>query len=245
MHASRLLILALLILVAVACSGTADDVAQQEPPAPATPAAAATAALAAMAPEEASLTSEQGAAMVEALRRGGYTLLFRHALTDLTQGDDLSALLLAGNEGASRSAIDGLRADCRTQRNLSQAGREQARMIGAEFERLAIPHQATLSSPFCRTQETAGLAFGKYRIEEGLSLIVGNDADGAATNAIRSLLMERPAAGTNVILVTHLSNITAAGLNLIGEGECVVIRPEGTRLMVVAYVKAGDWRRFP
>ena len=229
-----------LVLAASACSGA--DPAPEPPSTPA-PAASPTPATAAVAPAEASLTSEQGAALVEALRRGGHVLLFRHAITDSTQGDDLSALLLAGNDGG-RVAIDGLRADCTRQRNLNQAGRDQARAIGAEFERLAIPHQVTLASPFCRTQETAGLAFGRYRIEEGISLIVGNDADGAAASAVKALLGQRPPPGSNVILVSHLSNITAAGLNLIAEGDCIVVRPEGTRWTVLAYVKAADWQRF-
>jgi hypothetical protein len=38
--------------------------------------------------------------------------------------------------------------------------------------------------------------------------------------------------------------VPAAGLNLIAEGESIVIRPEGTTWAVVAYVKAADWTRF-
>jgi hypothetical protein len=58
------------------------------------------------------------------------------------------------------------------------------------------------------------------------------------------LLREPPAPGRNTVLVTHLSNITAAGVNLIAEGECIVIRPQGTDWTVVAYVKSGDWSQF-
>ena len=238
------LIVSFCAVVALACSSPVQDDPQPEATTPPTQAtAAATPAQAVTAPQEASLTPEQGSALVEALRGGGYILLFRHALTDLSQGDDLSALLLAGNEGASRGSVDGLNPDCSKQRNLSQPGRDQARRLGVDFERLRIPHDTVLTSPFCRNLDTAALAFGHYRIEERLSLIVGADADGAAANEIRSLLRQRPA-GTNTILISHLSNITAAGFNLIAEGESIVIKPEGSQWTVVAYVKADDWSQF-
>ena len=65
----------------------------------------------------------RGPALVEALRRGGYVLYFRHAATDFSQSDTDTRNL----------------ANCRTQRNLTKAGREDARAIGRAIRALRIP----------------------------------------------------------------------------------------------------------
>src|SRR5215207_3883472 len=84
-----------------------------------------------------------GRALLEALRGGGYVLLFRHAITDRGQRDaDLQNL-----------------ENCQTQRNLSDEGRQQATAIGQAFRQLQIPVATVLASPYCRTLETARLAF--------------------------------------------------------------------------------------
>ena len=200
--------------------------------------------MAVIAPQVATLTPEQGAALVEALRGGGYILLFRHAITDQTQGDDLSALLLAGNEGAGR-AVDGLVPDCGKQRNLNGAGRDQSRQLGVDFERLKIPYQITLASPFCRTQETAGLAFGRYRLEEGLSLIVGSDPDGVAANAIKALLRQRPARPGPIQSWSATSQHHRGGPEPDRGGRVHRHPAGGHPLDRCRPVKAADWPRFP
>ena len=49
--------------------------------------------------------------------------------------------------------------DCSTQRNLDKEGREQATRIGQRFREQGIKVEAVLSSQWCRTRETAQLAF--------------------------------------------------------------------------------------
>ena len=59
--------------------------------------------------------------------------------------------------------------DCATQRNLDAQGRAQSVAIGASFRDLGIPVSRVLASPFCRTLETAALAFGHvqfWRLKE-------------------------------------------------------------------------------
>ena len=65
----------------------------------------------------------EGAALVRALRAGGLTLYFRHAATDFSQND--RAMTSHG--------------ECATQRNLSEAGRAQAREIGEAIRAIAGP----------------------------------------------------------------------------------------------------------
>ena len=78
-------------------------------------------------------------ALITKLRHGGFVLYLRHASTDFGQNDD------------------GMRNfdDCANQRNLTDKGRDEARALGAEVKRLAIPIGPVYASPFCRTRETA------------------------------------------------------------------------------------------
>ena len=96
-------------------------------------------------PREAESSGESGPArLADRLRRGGYVLAFRHAATDFSMTDSTRDLR-----------------DCSRQRNLTAEGRREARSIGREFRRLGIPVGRVLASPFCRTRETATLAFGR------------------------------------------------------------------------------------
>src|SRR5687768_993112 len=89
--------------------------------------------------------AELDAGLLEKLRAGGYVLYLRHTSTDFGQNDSR----MKGYE------------DCENQRNLTDNGRDEARAIASHMKRLKIPVGAVLASPFCRTMETARLAFGK------------------------------------------------------------------------------------
>ena len=52
--------------------------------------------------------------------------------------------------------------DCKTQRNLSNKGREQAKKIGSFFKDNNIPIDQIYSSEWCRCKETALIAFNKF-----------------------------------------------------------------------------------
>src|SRR5690349_22128456 len=83
--------------------------------------------------------------VVAKLREGGLVLYMPHTSTDFSQND------------AAMTSY----ADCAHQRNLTDKGRAEAREIGANVTRLGIPLGEVLASPFCRTMETARLAFGR------------------------------------------------------------------------------------
>ena len=78
-------------------------------------------------------------AIVEALRHGGYVLYLRHFKTDRSREDsDLEHL-----------------ENCATQRPLSDAGRDQARALGAALRDLRIPVGTVTVSAYCRAIESA------------------------------------------------------------------------------------------
>lgn len=153
-----------------------------------------------------------GPALLEALRGGGFVIYFRHARTDFSQ-DDTNLTDLA---------------NCATQRNLSDEGREQARQIGEAFTALGIPIGEVLSSELCRTRETAELAFSRATPTRELSSFgtAESDAEEAErVEALRRLLATPPAPGTNTVLVGHQFNINRATGVSIAEGEAAIFRP--------------------
>ena len=173
----------------------------------------------------------EGMPLIEALRRGGYTILLRHAATESVTPDQ------------NLFDID----DCSTQRNLSEAGRRQAERIGQSFAKLGIPVGKVLSSPYCRCLETGRLAFGKAEPSEVLR--VGDSQPGEGRDdpgiAIRKLLDTPPEPGTNTVLIAHsVTLLYAFGLANRPEGIAHIFRPSGVGLGRPGYigmVKPDEW----
>ena len=146
----------------------------------------------------------------DALRSGGKIVILRHASTEPGLGDPPGFRL----------------DDCATQRNLSEAGRTEARRIGAAFVSRAIPVARVLSSRWCRCVETARLAFGRVEPWASLdSFFDDRSREPQQTRAVRALIAE-PLTGGNLILVTHQVNITALTGVAPAMGEMVVLSPE-------------------
>lgn len=70
--------------------------------------------------------------------------------------------------------------DCATQRNLDDAGRDQALRLGAWFRARGLTPSRVRSSPWCRCVDTAELAFGRAEVWPALGSPRGADE---ATNA--------------------------------------------------------------
>jgi phosphohistidine phosphatase SixA len=144
------------------------------------------------------------------LRAAGHVVLIRHA-TAPGVGDPAGFRL----------------DDCATQRNLSEAGRDEARRLGAAFAARGVPVGRVLSSRWCRCLETARLAFGRAEPWPPLDSFFGDRGrEAAQTEAVRRLASERPVAG-NTILVTHQVNITALAGGFPASGEMIVLAPRG------------------
>lgn len=144
------------------------------------------------------------------LARPGAIVLFRHATAPGV-----------GDPPAFR--LD----DCGTQRNLDEQGRAESRRLGEQFRRRGIQVGAVLSSQWCRTRETARLAFGaQVRDEPAFNSLFGQGADErrARTEQARQLLGRWKGPGV-LVVVTHQANISA----LTGQGtrsaEGVVVQP--------------------
>jgi broad specificity phosphatase PhoE len=145
------------------------------------------------------------------LRTGGLVVFIRHAQTDPGVGDPPGFRL----------------DDCKTQRNLSAAGREQARRLGEAFRRERVPVAQVLSSEWCRCRDTATLAFSRYEPWPALNNLFGRHENEPAQ---RRAMLEGAGVyrGTgNLILVTHGATIVpVAGVNP-APAELVVMKPVG------------------
>lgn len=146
-----------------------------------------------------------------ALRAGGYVIMIRHAATEPGTGDPPGFRL----------------DDCATQRNLSSAGRAEARRVGEAFRRHGVPVSRVLSSEWCRCRDTARLAFGGYEPWPMLNSLFEEPERGAERTRAVHELGRRVRPGENLVLVTHNFNIRAvAGVSPVS-AELVVLRPAG------------------
>lgn len=158
-------------------------------------------------------------ALLDSLRQGGYILYVRHG--EATVGQDRPGLVFS---------------DCSTQRNLSERGRRQASDFGNTIRRLQIPVQyPVLASPFCRTRETAQLAFGPDRIQVdpfwiniyNLGGHLSTDEQNRIVHAMAAVLEKEPPAGANQVIVSH-SFPQGVGLGDIPYLGTVIIKPQGS-----------------
>jgi phosphohistidine phosphatase SixA len=114
--------------------------------------------------------------------------------------------------------------DCSTQRNLSEEGRAQAVRIGQFFRQLSVPVDAVWSSQWCRTRDTADLAFPGKRVDKPAfnSFFGEPDAAPAQTRAAQDSLNAWTGKGL-LVVVTHQVNITAISGVVPASGEAVVL----------------------
>ncbi len=146
---------------------------------------------------------------VRALRGGGCVLMLRHARTVPGVGDPPGFRLGA----------------CGTQRNLSDAGRDDARAIGRSLASAGLRPQAVRSSAWCRCIDTAQLAFGASVPWPPLdSTFDSPSLSPAATQALRDALAGTPV-GRFEVWVTHQVNITALTGEVPAMGEGLVVGP--------------------
>ncbi|MER2552998.1 MAG: histidine phosphatase family protein [Thauera sp.] len=166
-------------------------------------------------------TDADEAALWAALRDGGHVALIRHALAP-------------GTGDPPEFRVE----DCRTQRNLSPAGRAQARAIGERFRANGIGTAAVFSSQWCRCLDTArALALGEVTPFAGLnSFFAGRGDEARHTRAARALIAGQASGPPPRVLVTHQVNITALAGVFPAAGEIIVMRVDGDALSLAGRI---------
>ncbi|WHH60005.1 histidine phosphatase family protein [Petroclostridium sp. X23] len=171
--------------------------------------------------------------LLDLLRSGGYILYVRHG--EATVGEDQPNLNFLY---------------CFTQRNLSELGRRQAIYYGQLLRNLRIPiNYLVRTSPFCRTIETAQLAFGTANVQIDpfwfqVYRLSGN-LSAAEQRRILDFLQSRlevvPPQGSNMVIIAH-SFPSGVGLGQISDMGTVIVRPrgQGSGYGVVAKLSLAD-----
>jgi phosphohistidine phosphatase SixA len=184
--------------------------------------------------------TEQGARAqaewINAVRQGGYVIVFRHGAThqDQADTDPLNPKNVA------------------QQRQLNEAGRAKAKEIGEAFRKLRIPVGQVQSSVFNRAVET-GTLMGLGEVTSSLDLAEGGLVvtpieNNRRAQALRKLAATVPPAGTNIVVVTHKPNILDAfGKDWfdVREGEASVFQPGGGGYKLIVRVQADEWSKLP
>jgi broad specificity phosphatase PhoE len=144
-----------------------------------------------------------------ALVKGGHVAVIRHGNAPPGYGGDPPGF-----------KID----DCKTQRNLDELGREQARALGEAFRNHGVRVDRILSSPWCRCLETARLmAVGP--VETSWALVPGTEPSvRVRLLELKEIVSAWRGPGT-LVLVTHAVTVRALMGFLPIQGETVVLKP--------------------
>ena len=166
----------------------------------------------------------QSSDLAEKLRSGDHILLIRHALAPGV-GDPANYTL----------------ADCRTQRNLSQEGRQQATRLGEWLRKQGVAAADVYSSPWCRCKDTAELMqFGGFKVEPTLASFFDDMSKAkASTQALHLFVTKtlKDKCNKALILVTHHVNIYEYVGENIDSGDMVLVKvnSQGQRISHKVY----------
>lgn len=156
--------------------------------------------------------------LLDLLRRGRFILYARHG--EATVEVDQPNLIFK---------------NCLTQRNLSKSGRRQARYYGDILRTLCIPIKyPIIASPFCRTLQTAQLAFGSENVQidpfwaeiTKLNGSLSGKEQKRILKSLKSKLEIKPSKGSNKVIIAHTFP-KGMGLGPIPNMGTVIVKPRG------------------
>ena len=172
------------------------------------------------------------------MRLGGYVIVLRHGATTSDVATDPMS-------NPAKKAAAG-------ERQLSEAGRAQAKAVGEALRKLKIPVGLVLTSPLQRAVDT-GTLLGLGEVTTKPELAEAGSAVSAEENkhradALRQLVALRPPADNNLVIVSHKPNIIDAfgkGWVDVREGEASVFEPDGSGgYKLVVRIQASEWSRL-
>lgn len=176
----------------------------------------------------------KGTALLKELQKGGYVIYFRHFETGADFADQVTADVN----------------NCWSQRQVNTNGFNDARRVGKFFNDQHIPVDRVVASPFCRTWQSADLAFGRHELVEALKILPSKDytpeQNAVMKAGVMPFIAALPPAGTNTVVMAHDDNLTAAGGPLLEkQGEAAVLKPDANAgFTVVARLKPDQWARL-
>ena len=180
-----------------------------------------------------------GAALLDILRAGGVTVYFRHAQTNWNQSDRAETV-----DDITSCAPERMR-------QLSSAGRETAKRVGAAIRASGLKVTSVRSSPYCRARETAELMrIGDVAPSTDImnlrsaGFFGGRDA---VIRRIRGIFAAPVPAGEITVIAAHGNLVRDATGAYPGEAGSVVLRADPARphgFEVVQQLTADDWYKL-
>ena len=145
--------------------------------------------------------------LVNELKKGGNLIFIRHAYAP-------------GGGDPKNFDIN----DCKTQRNLSNAGRDQAKKIRSFFKDNNIPIDKVYSSEWCRCKETASITFNKFETKSFLNSFFSSQFAKNKDPQIKKLktFISNWNEDKNLVFVTHYVVISETLNYTPSSGEIVI-----------------------
>jgi phosphohistidine phosphatase SixA len=150
-----------------------------------------------------------------ALAKGGHVALIRHGNAPPGHGGDPPGF-----------RVD----DCETQRNLDDAGREQARALGEAFRKHRVRVDRIVSSPMCRCMETGQLMAGGA-VETSWALLPDTGSTAIRVLGLEEMVSSWRGPGT-LVLVTHGLTVGRLTGFTLEQAETLVLQPTPEKLPV-------------
>ncbi|MBL4629787.1 MAG: hypothetical protein JKY14_01005 [Paraglaciecola sp.] len=133
--------------------------------------------------------------------------------------------------------------ECIAQRNLSAAGYAGAIETGQAFTILNVPIGEVLSSPMCRTMETARLVFDRVKtVEElGHATEVRSRTNETTAKDLMKIMDARVPQDNNDVIITHGGNIYHAYQQSISEGDMLFFERVSDKSILIGKASAADF----
>jgi phosphohistidine phosphatase SixA len=166
--------------------------------------------------------------LIKALQSGGHIIYMRHGETDVSQKDK------------TRDSFD----DCSSQRNLSEVGRTEVAKIGKSIKHLKIPIGHVTSSPYCRTKDTAKLAFGDFDIDPKLQFSISKNKKEAKKlgEDLVSMMLDTQNTDKNKVFVGHTANLKdGLGVWPKPEGVMAIFKKQDGKIVFKGMVRPDEW----
>lgn len=157
----------------------------------------------------------------QALKEGKAVAIMRHAIAPHANSDEFVS------------------DECATQRNLSQAGRDQAKEIGRLFRANGISKAEVYSSYLCRCVDTG--SFLEFEMPALLGVLQpfeqGQSNASKQTQELKDWIKQAGATQTQTnILVTHGFNIQSLVGRLVSQGTVLIVSIEDGEIVTLAQV---------
>ena len=150
-----------------------------------------------------------------ALARGGHVALIRHGNAPPGYGGDPPGFRFD---------------DCKTQRNLDDAGREQAKALGEAFRKHGVRVDRIVSSPVCRCMET-GQLMAVGAVETSWALLPDTGSSAIRVVELEEMVSSWRGPGT-LVLVTHALTVGRLTGFTLEQAETLVLQPTPEKLPV-------------